>query len=42
MTSQRSGSPAIPPEILAKMTPEQQAALQARMKERESQGPSIR
>lgn len=39
MTSQRSGSPAIPPEILAKMTPEQQAALQARMKERESQGP---
>jgi hypothetical protein len=39
MTTQRSGSPSIPPELLARMTPEQQATLEARMKTKESQGP---
>ena len=39
MTTQRSGSPPIPPEILARMTPEQQAALEARMKTKDSQAP---
>ena len=39
MTTQRSGSPPIPPELLAKMTPEQQAALEARMQTKDSQAP---
>ena len=32
MTMQTSGAPPIPPELLAKMTPEQKAMLEARMK----------
>ena len=39
MTTQMSGAPPIPPELLAKMIPEQKAMLEARMKTRESQGP---
>jgi hypothetical protein len=39
MTTKMSGAPPIPPELLAKMTPEQKAALEARMKTRESQSP---
>lgn len=39
MTVQMSGAPPIPPDLLAKMTPEQKAMLEARMKERGSQGP---
>jgi hypothetical protein len=39
VTTQTSGAPSIPPELLARMTPEQQAALQARMKERDSRPP---
>jgi len=38
-TTETTGAPPIPPEILAKMTPEQQAMLQARMKTGTSQGP---
>jgi len=33
MTIQMSGAPPIPPELLAKMTPEQKAMLEARMKQ---------
>ena len=39
MTVQTSGVPPIPPEILAKMTPEQKAMLEARMKTATSQVP---
>ena len=39
MTTQTSGAPPIPPELLAKMTPEQKAMLEARMKAGTSQGP---
>lgn len=39
VTTQTSGAPPIPPEILSKMTPEQLAALQARMKQGMAQGP---
>ncbi|HXM42844.1 MAG TPA: DUF3617 domain-containing protein [Bryobacteraceae bacterium] len=39
MTTQRSGSPPIPPELLSKMSPDQQAALEAQMKARGSQAP---
>jgi hypothetical protein len=38
MTIQTSGTPTIPPELLAKMTPEQKAALEAHIKSRESGG----
>ncbi|HLY20788.1 MAG TPA: DUF3617 domain-containing protein [Bryobacteraceae bacterium] len=37
MTVQRSGMPPIPAELLAKLTPEQKAMMEARMKARESQ-----
>jgi hypothetical protein len=39
LTTQRSGSPSIPPELLARISPEQQATLEAQIKARESQGP---
>lgn len=39
MTTQMSGLPALPPEVLAKMTPEQKAMMESRLKARESQGP---
>ena len=39
MTTQTSGAPPIPPELLAKMTPEQKAMLEARMKTGMQQGP---
>lgn len=39
MTTQRSGVPPIPPELLAKMTPQQEAALEANMKKGQAQGP---
>ena len=39
MTTQTSGAPPIPPELLAKMTPDQKAMLEARMKTGMSQGP---
>jgi hypothetical protein len=38
-TTETTGVPPIPPEILAKMTPEQKAMLEARMKAGTSQGP---
>jgi hypothetical protein len=41
-TTQASGTPSIPPEILAKMTPEQKAAFEARMKAGMPQGPQTR
>ncbi len=39
MTTQMTGLPALPPEVLAKMTPEQKAMMESRLKARESQGP---
>lgn len=38
-TTETTGTPAIPPELLARMTPEQKAMLEARMKAGTSQGP---
>jgi Protein of unknown function (DUF3617) len=39
MTTQITGMPPIPPEVLNKMTPERRAKVEAAMKERASQGP---
>jgi len=39
MTIQMTGVPPIPADLLARMTPEQRAMLESRMKSRESQGP---
>jgi hypothetical protein len=39
MTSQRTGMPPIPAELLAKMTPEQKAMLEARLKAKDSLAP---
>lgn len=37
--SQMSGMPPIPPDMLAKMTPEQKAKMEAMMKQRQAEGP---
>ena len=37
--SQTSGMPPIPPEMLARMTPEQKAKMEAMMKQRQAEGP---
>ena len=39
VTSQTSGMPPIPPEALARLTPEQRARMEAVLKQREAQGP---
>ena len=39
ITTTRSGAPPIPPEVLARMTPEQRARMEERMKARAAQGP---
>ena len=39
MTMKTSGMPPIPPDLLEKMTPQQKAMIEERMKARESQGP---
>jgi hypothetical protein len=40
-TTERSGAIAVPPELLAKLTPEQRARTEARLKARAAQGPHI-
>lgn len=42
MTSEVSGRPPIPPEALARMTPEQRAKFETAMKARSSQGPQTK
>jgi uncharacterized protein DUF3617 len=39
LTTETSGMPPIPPEMLAKMTPEQKAKMEAMMKQRQAEGP---
>ena len=39
MVTETSGMPPIPPDLLARMTPEQKAKMEAMMKERQAEGP---
>ena len=42
MTVQMSGTPPIPPEVLAKLTPQQKAMMDARIKQSQSAPPKVR